>query len=64
MMSFSLLGRTLGEGIVIHSLLALFFFLSRDQLIYTRFHILGQDQSTVAQRAEMTVAKCFLMSYV
>ena len=27
-------------------------------------HILGQDQSTVAQRAETTVAECFLMTDV
>ena len=29
-----------------------------------QFHYLGQDQSTMAQQAEMTVAKCSLMSCV
>ena len=28
------------------------------------FHSLGQDQSTVAQRAETTVTECFLTIYV
>ena len=27
-----------------------------------KFHSLGQDQSTVAQRTEMIVTECFLMS--
>ena len=40
-------------------------FLSADQLAhtgYTLFSLLSQDQSTMAQRAETTVAKCFMTS--
>ena len=47
----------------IHSPPALFFFKWRLAQTYL-FHSLGQDQSTVAQRAEMTVTKCSLMSCV
>ena len=34
--------------------------LSEDQLVHTSSIFLGQDQSTVAQQAEITVAKCSL----
>ena len=40
-------------------------FLSGDQLAHTNStFFLGQDQSTMAQQAEMTVAKCLLMRFV
>ena len=37
------------------TLFVLFCFFSGDQLIARQFHLLGHDQSTVAQQAEMTV---------
>ena len=46
---------------MIHSPPALFFFKWTPAHVH-QFHFLGQDQSTVAQRAKTTVAKCFLMS--
>ena len=46
--------KILGEG----SPALFFFFPSEDQLANTSSIFLGQDQSTVAQRAEKTVAKC------
>ena len=71
-MAFSSLARIffffLG-GEVIHSLPALFSFLFclfikwRSACAH-RFHILGQDQSTVAQRVKTTVAECSLTSGV
>ena len=42
-----------------------FFFFWRWRLACTHwFHFLGQDQSTVAQWAEMTVVKCSLVNYM
>ena len=49
----------MGKGFTVHSLPALFVCLSGDQLAHTNSTIFGQDQSTVAQRAETTVAECF-----
>ena len=37
---------------------------SGDQLAHTTSTFFGQDQSTVAQQAETTVAKCYLTSCV
>ena len=68
-MDFSPLARISGDGSTIHSPPALFFFvvvcfclrlrLARAHL----FHSSGQNQFTVAQRAETTVAECSLMRY-
>ena len=44
--------------LAVHSLPALSF-LSGDQLAHTNSAFLGQDQSTMAQQAEMTMADCF-----
>ena len=41
-----------------------FFFLKRGLARVHQFDSLGKDQSTVAQRAETTVAECFLTSCV
>ena len=68
MMAFSLLARTLGEVWQIIAILCLFgcFFVSflvKWRLAHAhQFHFLGQDQSIVAQQAEMIVAECSLMS--
>ena len=59
---FSSLARILGECSTIHSPPALFFFLKRTLARAHQFHSLGQDQSTVAQQTETTVAECFLTS--
>ena len=40
------------------------FAVSGDKVMHTNFTLLGQDQSTVAEQVEMTVAKCSLMSCV
>ena len=63
---FPSLERILGECTTIHSLPMLFLlFFFRWRLTCTcSFHSIGQNQSTVAQRAEMTVAKCSLTSCV
>ena len=59
-----------GECSTIHSPPALFLFLfcfffgSGDYLAHTNSTLLCQDQSTVAQRAETTVAKLSLTSYM
>ena len=45
----------------IHSLMRFFFLKWRSAHVHG-FHFLGQDQSTVAQWAKMTVAECSLMS--
>ena len=39
-----------------------FFFFNWRSAQTHKFHFLGQDQSTVTQRAETTVAECFLIS--
>ena len=39
------------------------FFFSRDQFMHTNFHSWGQDQSTMAQQAGMSVEKHSPMSY-
>ena len=41
-----------------------FFFFKVEIRSHTLIPLLGQDQSTVAQRAEMTVAECSFASYV
>ena len=61
--AFSSLERILGECSIIRSPSALFsssffFFLKWRLALVHYFHSLCQDQSTVAQRDEMTVAKC------
>ena len=43
---------------------AFFFFFKWRSALAHQFHFLGQDQSTVAQRAETTVAECSLTSCV
>ena len=53
-----------GEGSVSHSLLDFFFLRWRLAHDACQFHSLGQDQSTVAQRAEVSVDKCSLMWHV
>ena len=59
--AFSLCARILGECLTIHTPFALF--KKKWRLAHANlFHSLGQDQSTVAQRAEMTVTECSLMS--
>ena len=68
-MDFSLLARTLGEGLMIPCL-RFSFVLSKKKMFkwwsahLHQFHFLSQDQSTGAQRAETTVAECSLMSCV
>ena len=54
-----------GEGLAIHFLpvLFFFFFFKVEVSVHTPI-FLGQDQSTVAQQSEMTVAKCFIRSCV
>ena len=51
----SLAARTLGEGLCCAGLFVCFI---GDQLVHTNSTFLCQDQSTVAQWAETTVAKC------
>ena len=41
-----------------------FFLLSGDWIAHTNSTLLGQDQSTVAQRAETTVAECSLINEI
>ena len=55
--------RILGESSTVHSLACAFFFFFFEVEISSRTPIplFGQDQSTVAQRAEMTVTECSLM---
>ena len=60
MVAFSSLVRILGECSAIYSPSAFFFFIKWRLARAHSFHSLGQDQSTVAQEAEMTVAKCSL----
>ena len=68
MVAFSSLARILGECRTIHSPPVLFsfffsfFFLKWRLARALYFHALGQDQSTVAQLAETTVAECSLTS--
>ena len=57
MVAFSSHVRMCGEGSTIHTPPTLFFFKWRSTCAH-RFHSKGQDQSTVAQRAEMTMAQC------
>ena len=68
LVAFSLLekiGRG-GGGLMIHSPLALKKKKEKsgDQLAHTTSTFFGQDQSTVVQQAETTVAKCYLTSCV
>ena len=57
--------RILGECSTIHSVPALFFSSSEVEISsHTLIPLFGQDQSTVAQRAEMTVTECSLASCV
>ena len=60
------LARIWGECLTFHSPPAhfTFFFLKWRLARAHLFHSLGQDQSTVAQRAETTVAECSLTSCV
>ena len=60
-MAFFLLVRIFFGKALIHSPPAIFFFNWRSAQTH-KFHFLGQDQSTVTQRAETTVAECFLIS--
>ena len=60
-MAFSLLARTLKESLTKFPVCAFFFLKWRSAWMY-QFHSSGQDQCTVAQRAEMTVNECSLMS--
>ena len=64
MVAFSLLARILGECSAIHSLPVLFVVVKWRLVRAHYLHTLGQDQSTVAQRAETTVAECSLTSCV
>ena len=67
MVALSSLAGISGEGLLVHCppVLFLFFFSSGDPLAHTNStFFLGQDQSTVAQQTETTVAKCFLTSCV
>ena len=60
--AFSSLARILGKGLTSHSSSA---FKKKKMEISSRISMhffLGQDDSTVAQHAEMTVAECFQMS--
>ena len=61
---FSSFARILGQGFTIHSLPALFFFSSGDQLAHTNFTFKPGSVRIVAQRAETTVAECFQASCV
>ena len=61
MMAFCSLAGTLGEDLTIQSPPASLIKKKKrsgDQLAHIYFHFLSQDQSTVAQRAETTVAEC------
>ena len=60
MVAFSWLAR-FGRRFDVHSMPVPFFLKSRSVRAH-QFHVLGQDQSTVAEQAEMTVAKCSLTS--
>ena len=60
--TFGSLTRIVGESSMIHSPPGLFFSLQWRPTHTHKFHFLGQDQSTVAQRAEMTLAKHSLTS--
>ena len=61
--AFSSWGRIWGGCLTIHSLPALFFFFLKWRLARAHcFHSLCQDRSTVAQRAETTMAECSLTS--
>ena len=67
--AYSSLARVMGECLSIHSVPALFssffLFFLKWRLVRTHlFHPLGQDQSTVAQPTEMTVAECSLTSFM
>ena len=65
--ALSVLGRILGECSTIHSPPALLFVFVCLKWRLARPHYLKclfQDQSTVAQRAEITVTKCSLSVYV
>ena len=79
MMAFSSVPNTVGEGSIIQSppaVVVLLFFVVVVVVVFFggvvmwrsarahKFHFLGKDQSTVAQRAETTVAGCFLPSCV
>ena len=55
--------RCLGEGSTFILCLCLFFLKSTYVRVH-QSHFLGQDQSTVAEQAETTVAECFLVSCV
>ena len=61
-LAFSSLARSLGECSAIHSPSALFIFLKWRLVRAHLFHTLGQDQSTVAQRAETRIAERSLTS--
>ena len=56
--AFSSRARVLGECSTVHSLPALFFFLKWRLARANLFYSLGQDQSTVVQRAVTTVTEC------
>ena len=60
MVAFFWLAR-FGRRFNVHSMPVPFFLKSRS-VCAPQFHVLGQDQSTVAEQAEVTVHKCFLMS--
>ena len=62
MVAFSSCARILGECSTVHSPPALF--LKVELSLRRRIPLLCQDQSSVAQRTEMTVTKCSLMSCV
>ena len=65
--TFSSSARILGECSTIHSppaFLLIFFFFKWTLARTHKFHSLGQDQSTVAQRTETTVTECSLTSCV
>ena len=59
----SSLAKISGKCSTVHPPPALFFLKWRLARVHW-FHSLGQDQSTVAQRVETTVAECALTSYV
>ena len=64
-MAFSSRARISGECSTPHSPPELFFFFLMGRLARAHlFHSLGQDQPTVAQRAETTVTESSLTSYV
>ena len=63
--AFSLLGSNLRECSTIHSLLAPFWGVGVVEISSrTLIPLLSRNQSTVAQRAETTVAECYLTSCV